>query len=53
MRSRNHVVTLAVTFFVLTSLNAAVTAQEILPDGTKTAELAIAGVCLTTNWLSV
>jgi quinoprotein glucose dehydrogenase len=43
MRSRNHVFALAVTFFVLASLNVAVPAQEILPDGTKAAELAIAG----------
>jgi quinoprotein glucose dehydrogenase len=43
MRSRNYVATLAVTFVVLTRMSAAVTAQEILPDGTKAAELAISG----------
>ena len=43
MRSRNYVFTLVVTFVVLTCLNAVVTAQEILPDGSKAAELAISG----------
>ena len=43
MRFRIHVLTLAVTFFVLACLATVVTAQEILPDGSKAAELAIFG----------
>ena len=41
MRSRNYVLTLAATFCVLARLSAAAMAQEILPDGSKAAELAI------------
>jgi quinoprotein glucose dehydrogenase len=41
MRSRNYLFKLAATFCVLARLSAAVMAQEILPDGSKAAELAI------------
>lgn len=41
MPSQNHVLKLSATFCILASLNAAATAQEILPDGSKAAELAI------------
>lgn len=43
MRSRNYVLTLAVAFCIVVRLSAAVMSQEVLPDGTKAAELAIAG----------
>jgi quinoprotein glucose dehydrogenase len=43
MRSRNYILTLAATFCVLARLSAVVMAQEILPDGSKAAELAISG----------
>lgn len=41
MRSQNFVLTLAATFCVLARLSAVVMAQEILPDGSKAAKLAI------------
>ncbi len=41
MRSRNYALKLAATFCVLACFNATATAQEVLPDGSKAAELAI------------
>ncbi len=41
MRSRNCVLTLTATFCMLVRLSATLVAQEILPDGSKAAELAI------------
>ena len=43
MRSRNCFLTLMATFCMLVRLSATLVAQEILPDGSKAAELAISG----------
>ncbi|MDA1165486.1 MAG: glucose dehydrogenase, partial [Planctomycetota bacterium] len=49
MLIRNHVVLFAVTLWYLAQLSTAITAQEILPDGSKAAQLAISGFRIPTG----